>query len=286
MVAILRQKPALVTVQYRVMSFFWDREVAERVKRLEIPFNQHGLDQYGIHQRETTIFLSMLAWLYKNYFHVKVHGIEHVPKRGRAMLVGNHSGGVALDGAMVLASMILEMDPPRLGQGMAEKFINMMPFASEWSSRCGQFTGLPEHADRLLRDERLLMVFPEGARGTAKLYWERYSLVDFGTGFMRLALATQTPVVPFAFIGGGDAIPTVMNLYKIGKLMGAPYLPVTPWIFPVPRKVPLSVWYGEPMTFTGSATDEDHIIEKKVEEVRDRIAGLIELGRKDREGDA
>src|SRR5256885_2001642 len=123
--------------------------------------------------------------------------------RPRAMLIGNHSGGVALDGGMVLASMLLDLDPPRLAQGMAEKFMNMIPFMSQYSARCGQFTGLPEHATRLLDDERLLMVFPEGARGTAKLYWERYSLVNFGTGFMRLSLATGTPIVPFAFIGGG-----------------------------------------------------------------------------------
>jgi 1-acyl-sn-glycerol-3-phosphate acyltransferase len=261
------------------MSFFWDREVAERVERLEIRFNRHGLDPFGIGKKELTIFMSMLSWMYRDWFHVECHGIENIPKRGRAMVVGNHSGGVALDGGMVLASLLLEMDPPRLGQGMAEKFINMLPFASEWSSRCGQFTGLPEHAEKLLRDERLLMVFPEGARGTAKLYWERYSLVNFGTGFMRLALATGTPIVPFAFIGGGDAIPTVMNLYKIGKLFGAPYLPVTPWLVPVTRRVPLSVHYGAPMTFSGSATDEDQIIEKKVDEVKTRIAELIEVGR-------
>jgi 1-acyl-sn-glycerol-3-phosphate acyltransferase len=261
------------------MSFFWDGEVKERVGRLEIPFNQHGLDPYGVSKRELTVFFSMLGYLYRKYFHVKVSGIEHVPPRGRAMLIGNHSGGVALDGGMVLASMLLDMEPPRLAQGMAEKFMNMVPFMSQYSSRCGQFTGLPEHAARLLEDERLLMVFPEGARGTAKLYWERYSLVSFGTGFMRLSLATKTPIVPFAFIGGGDAIPTVMNLYKLGKLVGAPYLPVTPWLLPVPRRVPLSIIYGEPMRFEGSATDEDHVIEKKVEDVKQRVAQLIDVGR-------
>jgi 1-acyl-sn-glycerol-3-phosphate acyltransferase len=265
------------------MSLFWDRDVAARIERLELPFNQHGIDPYGIGKKELVIFASMLSWLYRRYFHVRAVGLEHVPPRGRAMLIGNHSGGVALDAGMVIASMLLEMEPPRLAQGMAEKFINLMPFASEWSSRCGQFTGLPEHAERLLEDERLLMVFPEGARGTAKLYWERYSLVGFGTGFMRLALATKSPIVPFAFLGGGSAIPTVANLYKLGKLVGAPYIPVTPWIFPVPRKVPLQVRYGEPMHFEGSATDEDHVIEKKVNEVKDRIAQLIEAGRKARE---
>jgi 1-acyl-sn-glycerol-3-phosphate acyltransferase len=45
------------------------------------------------------------------------------------------------------------------------------------------------------------MVFPEGARGTAKLYKERHSLVRFGTGFIRLALETRCPIIPFAFDG-------------------------------------------------------------------------------------
>ena len=88
-------------------------------------------------------------------------------------------GRIAIDGAMVIASCFLELDPPRLAQGMAEKFINRFPIASIWASRCGHFTGIPEHAQRLLEADRLLLVFPEGARGTAKLYKERNSLVDF-----------------------------------------------------------------------------------------------------------
>src|SRR4030095_7790311 len=122
--------------------------------------------------------------------------------------------------------------PPRLAQGMAEKFLNQFPVASLWTSRTGQFTGLPEHAIRLLEDERLLMVFPEGARGTAKLYKQRHSLVEFGTGFIRLALKTGTPIVPLGFAGGGEAFPTVVNSYALGRLMGVPYLPVTPYLLP------------------------------------------------------
>src|SRR5262249_26933115 len=160
---------------------------------------------------------------------VQVFGVEHVPPRGRTMLVGNHSGGVAIDAAMVIASMFLEMNPPRLAQGMAEKFLNKTPIMSEWLNRVGQLTGLPEHALRLLADGRLLLVFPEGARGTAKLYRERYSLVQFGSGFVRLALETKTPIVPFSFIGGGEAIPTIANAYSLGKLFGAPYVPITPY---------------------------------------------------------
>lgn len=252
-----------------------DPDVVARVARLELPFNKHGLDPYGVQKKDLVRWMTVLGWLYKNYFHVTVEHIEHVPVRGRVMLVGNHSGGVALDGAMVLAAMLLELEPPRLAHAMAEKFINMLPFVAEWASRCGQLTGLPEQAARLLNDDRMLLVFPEGARGTAKLYWERNSLVDFGSGFVRLALSTHTPIVPFAFIGGGDAIPTFMNLYRIGKMFGAPYIPLTPWLLPIPRRVPLKIVFGEPMLMTGSATDEDSAIEEQVESVKQRIAQLI-----------
>jgi 1-acyl-sn-glycerol-3-phosphate acyltransferase len=78
-------------------------------------------------------------------------------------------------------------------------------------------------------DDRLLMVFPEGARGTAKLFKDRYSLVDFGTGFVRLALKTKSPIVPLGFVGGGDAVPTVLNSRTLGKLLGVPYVPITPY---------------------------------------------------------
>jgi 1-acyl-sn-glycerol-3-phosphate acyltransferase len=202
------------------------------------------------------------------------------------MLVGNHSGGYAIDAMMVWVSCFLELEPPRLAQGMAEKFINKVPFASMFSSRTGNFTGLPENAVHLLQNERLLMVFPEGARGTAKLYGERNSLVRFGTGFMRLALRTKAPIVPFAFIGGGEALPTVMNLYSLGKLFGMPYVPLTPYLLPIPRPVDLELYYSEPMVFEGTGDEEDGVIHEYVDQVKDRIATLIDDGQRVRLGGA
>jgi len=254
------------------------REVSKKVDALEIPFNRHGLDPYGVSKRDLKRLYAILAFFYRHYFRVSVYGIDHVPRRGRAMIVGNHSGGWALDGMMVLMSMLLEMDPPRLAQGMAEKFLNRLPLFSQFTSRTGNFTGTPENAVHLLEHERLLMVFPEGARGTAKLYKERHSLVKFGTGFMRLALQTGTPIIPFAFVGGGEAIPTVMNLEKIGSLVGVPYIPVTPYGVALPRPVPLAIHYGVPMEFHGNGNEEDAVIEGYVDEVKARIASLLEDG--------
>ncbi|WP_437924960.1 lysophospholipid acyltransferase family protein [Sorangium sp. So ce291] len=266
------------------MTLLVSDSIAQRVQRLEIPFNSFGVDPYGISRKHLGLFFSALDFFYHHYFSVDVAGVENVPARGRAMLVGNHSGGVAIDGAMVVASMFFEMEPPRLAEGMAEKFINRLPFTSLWSSRTGHFTGLPEHASRLLEDERLLMVFPEGARGTAKLYSERNSLVHFGSGFVRLALKTRTPIIPFGFVGGGEAVPTIANSYTIGRLFGVPYIPITPYLVPAPLPVQLEITYGEPMTFPGTGAEEDEVIMGHVDQVKAKIAELIEVGRQRRRG--
>ena len=258
---------------------FVDPAIAERVDRLELRFNDCGVDPYGISSRHLAVLYTLLGLFYRRYFSVRVFGLQNVPGRGRAMLVGNHSGGLPLDAAMVIASLFFDMEPPRLGQAMAEKFLNRLPFGSLWSARTGHFTGLPELAARLLRDERMLLVFPEGAKGTAKLEKQSYDLVDFGTGFMRLALETQTPIIPFSFAGGGSAIPTIRNSKALGKLFGAPYFPITRYGLPLPRPVSLDIDYGEPMVFQGNGSEEDDVIRGYVATVRDRIAGLLEVAR-------
>ncbi len=254
-------------------------DVRERVQRLDLPFNRYGVDPFGVSREHLRQIMTAFGWFYRRYFRVRAHGLDNVPARGRAMLIGNHSGGVALDGAMVITSLLIDKDPPRLAHGMVEKFLAQSPFAAEWCTRCGQLTGLPEHALRLLEDDRLLMVFPEGANGTAKLFPERHSLVKFGTGFMRLALQTKSPIVPFAFLGGGEAIPTVYNSHALGRLVGAPYVPLTPYGVALPLPVRLDVLYGAPMRFSGDGSEDDEIIAGWVDEVKARIAALIELGK-------
>jgi 1-acyl-sn-glycerol-3-phosphate acyltransferase len=267
------------------VSIGLQQEVRERLERADVRFNRLGIDRFGIGRHHLALFLDALCFAYRHYFRVQVHGLEHVPRQGRAMLIGNHSGGLPLDGAMVIASVFLGLEPPRIVHGMVEKFFGRLPLASTWMNRAGQLTGLPEHARLLLEDERLLMVFPEGARGTAKLFPERDSLVQFGTGFVRLALESKAPIVPFAFVGGGEAIPTVANLYRLAKLLGVPYIPVTPYLLPLPLPVRLDIHYGEPLLLAGTGREEDHEIEGHVRDVQHAIVALrdrtLELRRRE-----
>jgi 1-acyl-sn-glycerol-3-phosphate acyltransferase len=260
-----------------------DPEIAARIEALDLDFNKFGVDPYGIDKNDLAQLVSMFAWFYRYYFKVDVYGLDNVPSRGRAVLVGNHSGGVAIDGAMVMGSMLLDAEPPRLPHAMLDKFIHQFPGASQLMSRMGQFTGNPDQAERLLEAGRLILAFPEGARGTAKLAKDADSLVEFGTGFMRLALETNSPIIPFGFVGGGEALPTVANLKRLGRLLGVPYIPVTKWIFLVPKPTRFQLLYGKPMHFEGTGHESDETVHAMVEEVKGRIGDLIRQGRALRE---
>jgi 1-acyl-sn-glycerol-3-phosphate acyltransferase len=259
-------------------------EIDGRVARLDIAFNEHGFDRFGVSRDTIASGMRVVGWLYRHYFSVRCHGIEHVPARGRVILVGNHSGGYAIDAGMAIAACFFELDPPRLAHGMADRFINRIPFLSNLANRTGQITGLPQHARQLLSDERLLLVFPEGARGTSKLFWNRYTLGPFGTGFMRLAKSTGAPIVPFAYLGGGEAVPTIVNVPLFGKLFGVPYIPLTPYVLPLPLPVRSELRFGAPLRFTGTGDESQHLIMQEVDVVKNAIAELIAEGRRDRDG--
>ncbi|MCA9682017.1 MAG: acyltransferase family protein, partial [Myxococcales bacterium] len=250
-------------------------EVRERIEALDLPFNRWGLDPYGVSKEHLGFFFSTLGFFYHHYFRVRAYDIQNVPDRGPVMLISNHSGGLPNDAGMIIASLFFAHEPPRLGHGMVEKFAQTWPFMGPLFSRVGQLPGLPEHATRLLRDGRALLVFPEGARGTGKLYRDRYQMVRFGTGFMRIALETGVPIVPLAFIGGEEAIPTIHHSKTLAKIFNAPYVPITPYLLPLPLPVHCEIHYGEPMQFTGTGNEPDDVIEGYVAQVKERIEQLI-----------
>ena len=259
------------------------RKVSEKLESLDIPFGKLGFDPFGISKRHLGLFYSLLEPLYRHYFKVEVNGLENVPSEGRAMLIGNHSGGIPVDAGMIFASVFLEADPPRHVHGMVEKFAQNLPFLSPIFSRIGQFTGLPEHAVQILEAERLLLAFPEGVRGTGKLYSERYQLERFGTGFMRIALQTQSPIVPFAFVGGEEAMPVIYHAQTLAKLIGVPYIPIPKHVIPVPKPEFCQIVYGPTLHFEGSGNERDSVIQSYVDEVKEVIVELIAQGRQRRD---
>lgn len=245
------------------------------------PQNEYGVDPFGFSLDYALSAIGPFLWLYKHYFRVETSGVDKVPS-GRVLLVSNHGGQLPLDGAMIGVAMLTEAQPPRTIRSMVEKWVPTLPWVSTFFARVGQIVGTPENCRRLLERDETILVFPEGIKGISKLYPQRYQLQEFGLGFMRLALETNTPIVPVAVIGAEEQAPAIMNVKPLAKLLGFPVMPLTPWGVPFPLPVKYRIYFGDPLFFTGRPDDDDAELEKKVKVVKAAIQTMIELGLKER----
>jgi 1-acyl-sn-glycerol-3-phosphate acyltransferase len=282
----VRLTEALVPAPLRQLG----RDLGTRLRETPTRLNAYGFDPYGFHPDTARRMLLPSALLYRYYFRVETHGIERVPQ-GRLLLIGNHSGQFAYDGAMLAMAMLLEARPPRLCRGMAEFMFWRTPWAGTLASRMGMMAGTPRNCAAMLEAGECVMVFPEGARGANKPWRKRYQLQRFGLGFMRLALETHTPIVPVGIVGAEEQQPGFANLEGLGRRLGLPSLPITissPWLGPLGPSFALPVkyhiYFGEPLRFEGGADEEDAVTEHRVDEVKRAITALLDRGRSERPG--
>ncbi len=259
-------------------------EVARRVERLDIRTNDFGFDRWGVSSKATRRALAVAWWFYRHYFRVETLGLEHVPA-GRSLLIGNHSGQLPFDGVLVGTALAMEAEPPRFARAMIEKFFATPPWLNVWMARVGQLIGLPENAERLLLEEdAVVLVFPEGARGSGRVWRDRYKILGFGHGFMRLALRTRTPIVPFGLVGAEEACLSFSRLAPLARLLGTPYLPLSPQLIPLPLPTKIHIRIGAPMHFEGRGDEDDADIDMMVAEVEARCASLMQEGLAARRG--
>jgi 1-acyl-sn-glycerol-3-phosphate acyltransferase len=243
------------------------------------------VDPFGLDPAVARYAVVVARWLYRDWFRTEVFGMENVPD-GRVLLISNHSGQLPLDGMAIACALLLDRTPPRFVRSMVEKWTATLPFVSEFFPRVGQIVGVPENCLRLLEMDEPILVFPEGSRGISKPFSQRYKLTEFGSGFMRLALQTRTPIVPVAVIGAEEQYISVSDMKPLAKLLGMPALPLLPQLLipggflPLPTRY--RIHFGEPMVFQGDPDDEDAVMEEKVAKVRATVQSMINRGLKER----
>lgn len=189
------------------------------------------VDDWGRSERvEGVLDATLVEFFYRLWFRCEVEGIENVPAEGGALVVSNHSGALPPDAAMIAKAIKEEHPRNRRMYLTVEHFFKGYPGFSMLLPKIGAVPAHPANVHRLLHDERqLVLVFPEGRKGTEKLYKDRYRLRRFGRGgFVEAAMRAQVPIVPVALVGAEEAAPIFAQVPLLQRLTGLIYFPITP----------------------------------------------------------
>jgi 1-acyl-sn-glycerol-3-phosphate acyltransferase len=244
----------------------------------------YAVDEFGFDAQWTESLLTLFKALYRDYWRVETTGIENVPATGRALLVSNHAGVLPWDGTMIKTAIFAEHAHPRHVRALVASLFMGMPVLSWFLRRTGQTVGHPDDTRRLLDRDELVLVFPEGVKGTGKPFKDRYRLRRFGRGgFVATAIRAGAPIIPISVVGSEEIYPMIGDAGPVARLFGLPYFPVTPtwpWLGPL-GMIPLpSKWRIQfhPAVHTELIAAESADDQSLVMTISDEVRNTIQKG--------
>lgn len=190
------------------------------------PMRMSDVNEWGRSESMRALARRLYEPMYRHWFRVEWEGLEKIPPGG-ALLVANHAGAIPSDAPAIMHGIETELGRPVYG--LADNFFRKLPVVSILWNRLGGLPAHPDNAYRLLHDQdQLVLVFPEGTKGPAKTYDERYKLRRFGRGgFVEIAMRAGVPVVPIAVVGAEESMPIMVRLPSVASAIGVPYMPIT-----------------------------------------------------------
>jgi 1-acyl-sn-glycerol-3-phosphate acyltransferase len=273
--------PMLQGAAREVWGEQWEPQLAQLLAVLRRRLTgDYEVDEFGFDPEVTEkLTLALLRPIAEKWFRVEVRGIENIPAEGGALIVSNHSGTVPLDALMT--TVAVHDNTGRFLRLLGADLVFRMPFIGEMARRGGATLACNEDAERMLRRGDLVGVWPEGFKGIGKPFSQRYKLQRFGRGgFVSAALRTGVPIIPLSVVGAEETYPLVGNIPSLARLLGVPYIPVTPffpWLGPL-GLVPLpSKWlleFGEPIRtdeIDAGAADDPMLVFHLTDQVRETI---------------
>ena len=261
----MRSSPGRGALLYRDFCHMTRKSKAPRSPGKPAAPPEPGLpvvDRFGLESEFTSLLDPWFDFLFDRWFRVELSGLENIPAQGRALLVSNHSGAFPWDALMIYHALAKHARSPRRIRFLADKFVSRLPFLSWLAQRTGFVLACRENALRLLEEDQLVGVFPEGTKGTRKLFRDRYKLARFGRGgFVEVALETRAPVLPVSVVGAEETHPILYKPGWLAKALNVPYVPVTPtlpWLgvlglVPLPAK--FHIHFGKPLRFKEAARE-------------------------------
>lgn len=239
-----------------------------------------GEDPWGLNLKKARKTLEYIWPLYENYFKVRIYGKENVQDEPY-MVVSNHSGQIAIDGMLISTAFATEIAPPRILRPMVERFFTALPWMGTIAAEGGAVLGDRQNCLNLLSRGQSVLVFPEGVRGVAKSSFDYYKLQRFTRGFFRMALTSQTKILPVAVIGAEEIFPWVYQAKGMAKFLGLPALPLSPLYLPLPS--PVDIIIGEPYKIPDLSPEApDRDIDVHIDKIRTQIRHLTNQGLENR----
>ena len=261
----------------------WEQALAELLAFLHRRADgDYPVDEFGFDPDLTDhVLLPALRPLYQRWFRVETIGVHHVPDTGGALIVANHSGTLPLDSLMLGVAVHDDHPAQRHLRMLAADLMFQMPVLGALARKGGGTLACNPDAERLLQAGEVVGVWPEGFKGIGKPFRDRYKLQRFGRGgFVSAALRSGVPIIPCAIVGAEEIYPKIGDLKPLARLLGAPYLPVTP-LFPLLGPlglIPLpSKWYiefGEPIdtaTLGAAVADDPMTVFNLNDQIRETI---------------
>jgi 1-acyl-sn-glycerol-3-phosphate acyltransferase len=248
------------------------------------------VDAWGRSERARRIVRRIATPMYRGWFRFELEGVDHIPAAGGALLVANHAGALPVDGGLLVHG--IEETTGRPLYALHHWMLREAPFVGTVLARNGGVVANKGNATRLLAEEgHLVLVFPEGTKGTTKPYSQRYRLQRFGRGgFIEVAMRAGVPVLPVAVMGTEEAMPALFAV-PIG---GQARLPVTanavlfgaagamvPWPVKVRARVLPPVEFDVP---AGLETYDRRLVADCCELVRAQLQDELDRGRARRRG--
>jgi 1-acyl-sn-glycerol-3-phosphate acyltransferase len=241
---------------------------------------EYVVDEYGFDAEVTErFFMAALRPIAQKWFRIEVRGVENIPTEGGALVVSNHSGTIPVDGLMTMVS--IHDHAGRHLRPLGADLVFRLPVVGTLARKGGATLACNEDAERMLRGGELVGVWPEGFKGIGKPFADRYKLQRFGRGgFVSAALRTGVPIIPLSVVGAEEIYPLVGNIPSLARLLGVPYIPITPlfpWLGPL-GLVPLpSKWlleFGEPIRtdeYDAGAAEDPMLVFNVTDQVRETI---------------
>ncbi len=246
---------------------------------------EYETDEWGLDMEYLNAVRPFFEFMYKTYWRIQTSGMEHIPEDGRGLLVSNHSGQLPWDGSMVASAVLLEHPSQRLVRTLYATWFPTLPFFSSLFVKCGQVLATEDNGIRLLEQDQLVAVFPEGYKGVGKLFKDRYKLARFGRGgFVKMALRTRSPIIPVSVVGAEETYISLAKSQTMARLIGFPYFPISltfPWLgllgfVPLPTK--WFIDFGEPIatdSYEPDAANDVMLVSQLTDQVRNVVQEMI-----------